>query len=392
MANILADHWDTRAAKPGKRMRRCADDFMASVNLKTGQVKQCPMHCDVMLCPTCLTHRHRSTLKKAYYCVGESLRDGDMLRHIVLTAPRWRGDVREGAERLAWWFACLTRRKAWRENVRGHMAVFEATGNAEEGWHWHVHVLTVGQWWLNQCKVDDKDASGLPIERPADPATECFCKHRVKCCGEHYDDCRCDERGRRNSAAHRCLMQEWYQVTGGEARIVHISAAGSHHRDGDAGSPVAEAVKYVVKTQSLSAAGIVDFVIGMRSFQRVRWGGEWFGMQPPDEGEGIPTVSVCPTDLWRLSTGAIGSLVARLSSGGPKVEEAAIAAGWTLYPFCGPMPQTKARPPPSVVLDKGFAVTAVSSLEERTIDLESRTVSHFRDDPDAEFPFITVPF
>lgn len=376
IAEVLAEHWDTRAAKPGKRMRRCCDTFMAALNLKSAAIKQCPLHCDVMLCPVCLQHRHRTTLKKANYCVDETIRPateddaGDYLRHIVLTTPKVKGDVRAAAETLALWFTWMKRRTAWKTNVRASMGVFECTGNAKDGWGWHVHCLTIGEFWQNQCKVIGDDGK----ERPADPATECQCIHRK------------GKNGRRNAPEERCLAQEWYQVTGGIARIVHISAAGANHRSGKS-SPIAEAIKYVVKTVDLDASALVDFQIGMKGFQRVRWSGVWYGMQPPDDGEYEPRVMVAPDELWLFSTGVIGELFARMCNGDPLVIEAATAAGWTMIPFVGPLLEGRARPPPEVKLPKEFAVTAVELLEEGSDALETKTDKYFTEHPNRALPF-----
>lgn len=369
-------------------MRRCCDSFMAALNLKTATVKQCPMHCDVMQCPVCLQHRSRTTLKKAHYCLDETMRPttdedpGDFLRHIVLTTPKFKGDVREAAERLAWWFGKLKRRKAWLTHVRACMGVFECVGNAKDGWGWHVHCLTIGSWWQNQCKVDDVDQDGTPFTRPARPSHgECDCIKRV---GAH---------GRRNAATERCLMQEWYQVTGGEARIVHISAAGANHRSGTS-SAIAEAIKYVVKTSSLDAPSIVDFQIGMGGFQRIRWSGQWYGMQPPEDGAMEPRVMVCPEDLWRFSTGIIGELFARMCNGDPLVIQAAQAAGWTMIPFVGPLLEGRARPPPEVKLAEAFAVSAIEYLEQASDDLDTKTTKYFEGSPDRALAFSSsdVPF
>lgn len=375
-------------------MRRCCDSFMVALNLKTATVKQCPLHCDVMLCPVCLQHKHRTTLKKANYCLEQSTRSpestdddwtddtGDMLRHIVVTTPRYKGDVREAAERAAWWYNKLTRRKAWKTHVRASMAVFECTGNARVGWGWHVHVLTIGSWWKNQCKVDDVTDYGEPIVRPADPAHECEC---VKLVGPH---------GRRNYATLRCLAQEWHQVTHGEARIVHISAAGAHHRSKKS-SAIAEAIKYVVKTVELDADGLVDFQIGMKGFQRIRWGGEWHGLQPPDDEAMEPRVMVCPDDLWRSSTGTIGELTASLLTDSRLVDAAAEAAGFTVFGWWeGPLQKGRARPPPLVKLAQAFAVAAVENLEQASDDLDTKTVKYFEGNPDRALVFTCsdVPF
>ncbi len=394
-------------------MQRCCESFMTALNLRTAAVKHCPMHCDVMLCAVCLQHRHRTTHKKAHYCVGETMREpidlpeghsgperpGDYLRHIVLTTPKTRGCVRAAAETLARWFTWMKRRKAWKSHVRAAMGVFECTGNATDGWGWHVHCLTMGEWWQNQCKVSDvtdERASrrvkfigplrrlqdyGTVYERPARPSWgECECVKRAP-------------RGRKNDPSERCLMQEWFQVTGGEARIVHISAAGANHRNGRS-SAIAEAIKYVVKTLSLDASAIVDFQIGMKGFQRVRWSGEWYGMQPPDDEGGEPRVMVAPEDLWRRSTGTIGELFARLTTGDEWVLEAATAAGWKLIPFEGPIQEGRARPPPEVELPKAFAVSAVEHLEAASAELDTSTAKYLAEHPDQALPFSVshVPF
>ncbi len=386
LANVLADHWDTRARKPGKRMQCCCDNFLAVVNIKSGKAKPAPMHCDVMVCPVCLHHRHRTTLEKAFFCVGESMEDGDILRHIVLTTPRWKGDPRHAAERLAHWYGKLVRRKAWKTHVRASMAVFETTWNVHEGWMWHVHVLSVGSYWQNQCKVETKTDSGQAILRPADPATECECKQLLSCCGDTREDCTCAKRGRRNRAAMRCLMQEWHQVTDGHARIVHISAAGTDHRSNDgekktARQAIVEAVKYVVKSIDLDRGAIVDFVIGMRSFQRVRWGGEWYGMQPPDAEAAEPRIVVCPTDLWRLSRGDITELFARVSGDPFVLAELPAVDGVVMLPAYGATNEEHARPPPWVKLSQAFAVAAVESLETASSETEHKTDRYLQANP-----------
>ncbi len=388
IANVLADYHDERASKPGKRMQRCCDNFLAAVNLKSGKSKPCPLHCDVMLCPVCLTHRHRTTLEKAFYCVGESMKDGDILRHIVLTTPRMTGDPRHSAERLAHWYGKLVRRRAWKTHVRASMAVFETTWNAQEGWLWHVHVLTVGSYWANQCKVSAQTDYGETTTRPADPATECECKTLLSCCGDTREDCRCATRGRRNRAEMRCLMQEWHQVTDGHARIVHISAAGTDHRSANGEKvtvrqAINEAVKYVVKGMELDSAALVDFQIGMRKFQRVRWGGEWFGMQPPDPEAAEPRVMVCPTDLWRLSRGDITELYARVSGDPFVVEQLRAVEGVVLLPMYGPTNGEHARPPPWVKLLQAFAVSAVESLETASSETEHKTDAYLKANPNA---------
>jgi hypothetical protein len=433
VARILSADWRADVAKAGWRLTRCCESFMGALNLKTATVKHCPLHCDLMLCQVCLHHRHRTTIAKATYCieystgtqpsipysgpVGEfpgqhalplpyehTIEDtGDMLRHIVLTTPRWDGDVREGAERLARWFGNMKRRKAWRLRVDASMGVFETTYSdgtkkgETKGWGWHVHCLTIGQWWRNQCQVRDvKDERrpfffigplrrledyGTVYTRPANPAHECECVKRV---GEH---------GRRNAPEHRCLSQEWYQVTGGEARIVHISAAGAHHRE-ERSNAIAEAVKYVVKTMELNGPQLIEFIQGMRHFQRVRWGGEWMGLQPPDNEAHEPRVMVCPTDLWRLSTGIIGELFARLTNDSAPCLAAAEAAGWKLVPFEGPILEGRARPPPEVKLLQAFAVAAVESLETASDDLDTKTTKYFAGRPDRALAFTvsTVPY
>lgn len=392
-------------------MKRCCTSFMAAIHLKSAAVKQCPMHCDLSLCAVCLQHRSRSTLKKAHYCIAETMRPstdedpGDFMRHIVLTTPKRTGDIRELADTLGWWFNMLKRRTAWRSHVRACMGVFEVVGNARDGWGWHVHCLTIGSWWQNQCKIVDvvdermlrplcDDTShfigplpkledyGTVFTRPARPS---------------YDECDCIKRvsshsGRRNAPRERCLMQEWYQVTGGEAHIIHISAAGENHRNGKSNA-IAEAVKYVVKTIELDAPSIIDFQTGMTGFQRVRWSGEWYGMQPPDD-DLEPRVMVCPDDLWRFSTGTIGELFGRLNSSDPLVTEAAQAAGWKLIPFEGPLKEGRARPPPEVSLHQAFAVTAVEHLEQASNDLDTKTKTYFAGNPDRLLAFTVgdVPF
>ncbi len=400
IANVLAGHWDTRATKPGKRMQCCCDNFLAAVNLKSGKGKVCPMHCDVMLCPVCLNHRHRTTLEKAFFCVAESMKDGDILRHIVLTTPRWKGDPRHAAERLGWWYRKMTRRKAWKSHVRASMAVFETTWNEREGWLWHVHVLTVGSYWQNQCKVDAQTDYGAPIRRPADPATECECKQLLSCCGDTREDCKCKKRGRRNSAGLRCLMQEWHQVTGGRARIVHISAAGTDHRSNDgetvtARQAIIEAVKYVVKSVDLDQGALVDFQIGMRHFQRVRWGGQWFGMQPPDAEADEPRVMLCPSDLWRLSRDELDHIIARVSGDPLVIAQLGAIEGVIFLPFSGPTSEEHARPPPRYVkLLKAFAVAAVESLEQQSDETENKTDAYLKKNPTKALDLqgIHVPF
>lgn len=426
---LLVDDWRNDVVKAGRRMSRCCELFMGALNLKTATVKHCPMHCDVMLCQVCLHHRHRSTIEKATYCVEYStgtqpslpysgpvgefpgqhalplpyefdIEDtGDMLRHIVVTSPRWDGEPRIGAERLAGWFTKLKRRKAWKLHVRASMGVFETTysdGLKEgqtKGWGWHVHCLTIGSWWRNQCQVRDvKDERsgrfigplprledyGTVYKRPANPAYECECIHRV---GEH---------GRRNAPEHRCLAQEWFQVTKGEARIVHISAAGAHHRE-QRSNAIAEAVKYVVKTVELNGPQLIEFIQGMGHFQRVRWGGEWMGLQPPDAEANEPRVMVCPDDLWRRSTGTIGELFARLTSSAAPCLAAAEAAGFKLIPFEGPIREGRARPPPEVLLPQALTVAAVESLEIASDDLETKTNVYFAGRPDRALAFSVGP-
>ncbi|KKN35351.1 hypothetical protein LCGC14_0784350 [marine sediment metagenome] len=396
VADILAGHWDTRAVKPGRRMQRCAESFRAALNLRDAKVKMCPMHCDVMLCAVCLNHRHRTTLKKIKHCIETTVGPQDIIRHSVYTTPRWRGDVREAAETCANWFDNMTRRTAWKDKVLAHMAVFECTGNAVDGWGWHVHVLSIGKYWTNQCKVSDA-TGGRARLRPARP---------------HHDECECVRRvghtGRKNSPLERCLMQEWYQTTRGEAWIVHISAAGKDHRDAKlaaAANAINEAVKYVVKTVDLSAAALIDFQIGMRGFKRVRWGGLWYRMN--DEPECLcelsgldtcpvhePRVMVCPDDLWRFSTGTIGELFARLTVDDPQTDAIARAAGWEVHSFSGPMQKGRARPPPLVKLPKSFAVAAVEGLEEQSEQLERKTELYLAQHPDsaAAFEFGHLPF
>lgn len=392
-------------------MQRCCTNFMAALDLKSAAVKTCPMHCDVMLCPVCLNHRSRTTLKKIKYCLAETVRPatedapGDYVRHVVLTTPRWVGDVREAAEMCARWFSNLKRSGAWKAKVRASMGVFECTGDAVRGWGWHVHCLTIGDWWQSQCKVtdvsDDRPGTfigplpklsdyGKTFTRPARPSHgECECVRRV---GPH---------GRRNAPTERCLMQQWHQTTDGEAFIVHISAAGEHHRGGklvkpDHAQAINEAIKYVVKTVDLSPHALVDFTIGMSKFTRVRWGGEWYGahMNPPDDAPHEPRVMVCPDDLWRFSTGTIGELWGRLTSDSEFVLAGAVAAGWTLVPFVGPIREGRARPPPEVELPKEFAVTAVENLEEASEKTERTTELYLSDNPDQRAGFTVghLPF
>ncbi len=412
VANALAKAWDMRAVRPGRRMQRCCEDFMAAVNLRTAEVKHCPMHCDVNLCDVCLMHRKRTTIKKARFCLQQTIQSGDIIRHIVLTMPTWHGDIRAGADWLA---DCLTRfkrSKAWRDKVRASMASFEVTGNAQRGWHWHVHVLSIGRYWQAQCKVPNTSPGMEGQERPADPTWPEFVgpmqegKPRPRPTWRQ-SECGCvlqvGDAGRRNAPECRCLMQAWHQATGGEARIVHISAAGASHRHADqdgSGDPIAEAVKYMVKSSELTDAALVDFVVGMRHFQAIRWGGEWLGMNPPDDDPDEPLALVCPDDLWRLSTATIGPVLVRLrGSWAPEpttAELAAVAAGWALHPFIGAMPQGKARPPPSVVLSEAFAVAAVEHLETASTELSSQTDSYFAQNPhkEAEFSVLSsdVPF
>ncbi|MHC4063953.1 MAG: hypothetical protein ACYSUI_05560 [Planctomycetota bacterium] len=330
--------------------------------------------------------------------------------HIVLTMPRQTGDIRELAETAAWHYTKLTRRKAWRAKCRGWMAVFEVTGNHRVGWLWHVHILAVGRYWVNQCKARDERGQLVSPMRPAHPS-ECECVKRwnVNDRGVVVD---LDGNpgpaamvpGRRNNPLNRCLMQEWHQATDGEARIVHISSAGIHHRqaglvqDDDGGSgtrkgnAIAEAIKYVVKTQELASEDLADFICGMRSFQRVRWGGIWRGMEPPDPAEHVPQAIIDPHDLMALAAGTIGPLLVPMTRSEHAVS-AAVAAGWSVHRIHGPPREGRQRPPPQVLLDQVAATAIANNLDKHTDEIARRLERYLRDNPTAKQGFDThVPF
>jgi hypothetical protein len=72
---------------------------------------------------------------------------------ITLTARSTFDSLAVQDKRFKAWFTKLRRTVLWRGSIRGAVAAFEFTWDADKGWHFHAHILAFRKVWVEQSDL-----------------------------------------------------------------------------------------------------------------------------------------------------------------------------------------------------------------------------------------------
>lgn len=355
---------DAGLSELADKVEHCSRYFRARVCLTANRETAIhPMSCDCQVCPVCNDHRERTTRKKARYVLDFM---PQRIRMFTLTWPRTLGSAREAADRCMAALERLRRGVAWRERILGALVVYEATWSKASGWLAHLHVLASGRYWPSHREHPRTGQVYHP--------DVCPCQHTV------WHDV--TGRLRINDPRQRCLSCEWYRCTDGAAYVVDARLVDSTDK------AIAEVTKYVTKGSQLSNAAAVDWVTTMRQFTRVRWYGEWFGINEPESVDMDGWLNISPTLVYELAQGnpEFIQLEARCARGNIGVIPAEREAH---YEARGPPEEEDplGRVTVLVVLDSTWAQGVYSELELLTDKIDRDAQSKPGWQPEVEVPF-----
>ncbi len=115
-------------------------------------------HCHYRLCVDCARDRQRRAFSRLMPVLRAHQRryrfDRPVL--ITLTARSTFDPLATQDKRFKAWFARLRRTVKWQQCIRGAVAAFEFTWDAEKGWHYHIHVLAFRKAWYDHAELSQQ--------------------------------------------------------------------------------------------------------------------------------------------------------------------------------------------------------------------------------------------
>ncbi len=131
-------------------------------------------HCNFRLCVDCARDRQRRAYARLMPVLRAHQRRYPFDRPVLitLTARSSFDPLAAQDKRFKAWFTRLRRTVLWRNCIRGAVAGFEFTWDAEKGWHYHAHILAFRKAWVEQSDLleqwaritDGAGAAGVDIQ------------------------------------------------------------------------------------------------------------------------------------------------------------------------------------------------------------------------------------
>jgi hypothetical protein len=102
--------------------------------------------CFLPLCPDCARRKANQAVKRVAPKIYQALRNNPDLLPVFLTLTiksSKKRDLRAGNRQIKKCFKTLRNRQIWDDNIAGGFGRVENTFNPKEGWHPHIHCLTI---------------------------------------------------------------------------------------------------------------------------------------------------------------------------------------------------------------------------------------------------------
>ncbi len=140
----IDDSTPNRPSKLATKLTMCCSSACIAADPEAGVVRMEQARCNSRVCPRCSMMRARELEGR----VVEAIDGIDSPGLITLTLASTDQPLRTQLDRLKVCFRALRRRRAWKDHVKGGIAVVEVTYSARLGqWHPHLHVLADFAYW-----------------------------------------------------------------------------------------------------------------------------------------------------------------------------------------------------------------------------------------------------
>ncbi len=143
--------------KRAESVARCHAEFRV-LSCKSGhRFNPVPtFHCNYRLCVDCARDRQRRAFARLMPVLRAHQRRHPFDRPVLitLTARSTFDPLTAQDKRFKAWFTRLRRTVLWKGSIRGAVAAFEFTWDANKGWHYHAHVLAFRKSaWVEQSDL-----------------------------------------------------------------------------------------------------------------------------------------------------------------------------------------------------------------------------------------------
>lgn len=150
-----ATDWPREDPHPARRLagklNACCQWPSIKADGDSGTLIYCPNRCNCRICPLCSRLRAAELQRRVADAIGRM----DSPRMLTLTLAHASVPLADQITRIHACFRELRRRKAWKEHVRGGIAVLEITwNNRSQMWHVHIHILIDATYWRQAAIAD----------------------------------------------------------------------------------------------------------------------------------------------------------------------------------------------------------------------------------------------
>ncbi len=135
---------------------RCHSEFRVLACQSGHRFNPVPIyHCNYRLCVDCARDRQRRAHARLMPVLRAHQRRYPFDRPVLitLTARSTFDSLPAQDKRFKAWFTRLRRTVLWKGGIRGAVAAFEFTWDADKGWHYHAHILAFRKDWIEQSEL-----------------------------------------------------------------------------------------------------------------------------------------------------------------------------------------------------------------------------------------------
>ncbi len=155
-SNLVALLRECGDVKRAESVVRCHSEFRVLACKSGHRFNPVPTyHCNYRLCVDCARDRQRRAHARAMPVLRAHQRRYPFDRpvFITLTGRSTFDPLVVHDKTFKGWFTKLRRTVLWTGSIRGAVAAFEFTWDAEKGWHYHIHILAFRKAWVEQSDL-----------------------------------------------------------------------------------------------------------------------------------------------------------------------------------------------------------------------------------------------